>query len=117
MTYITSILKTMDIKSEAAVRLLMDFFASRELAEHFTHEVMTFCRSPARDCRGFDRRVEYDWPWMGIVRERVEQNPSPAPAEDDEERRPSLLSRLGPHTLLSRISASGDFGGGDGDAP
>ncbi|CAO1626129.1 unnamed protein product [Sympodiomycopsis kandeliae] len=68
--YIVSILKTMPIRSEGAVRLLTEFFGRRELAEHFTHEIMTFCRSGARDCRGFDKRAVYGWPWLRVGRSR-----------------------------------------------
>lgn len=99
MTYISSIFKTMHVRSEGAVRLLAEFFGSRALAEHFTHEVMTFCRSPARDCRGFDKRVEYDWPWRsgGVAglsrREAGRGGMAEVPgSEDDQESAPHLHS-------------------------
>lgn len=63
-TYVVSILKSLDIRSEGAARLLDDLFGDRVLAEHFCHEIMTFLRSGARSCTEYDRRAQYRWPWM-----------------------------------------------------
>lgn len=70
-TYILSVLKTFDVRSEETVKTLAEYFSGGtaasshartrawELAEHFTHEVMTFLRSGAKDCAAFDVRVVY----------------------------------------------------------
>lgn len=59
-----SVLKSLDVRGDAIARLLDDLFEDRQLAEHFCHEIMTFLRSGAKNCAEFDRRAQYQWPWM-----------------------------------------------------
>lgn len=70
VTYVVSIIKSMDIRSEGATKLLAELFGDDDdseghnLADHFCHEVMTFLRSGARTCKEFDAKAQYRWPWM-----------------------------------------------------
>lgn len=70
VTYVVSIIKSMDIRSEGAAKLLAELFGDDDdseghgLADHFCHEVMTFLRSGARTCKEFDAKAQYRWPWM-----------------------------------------------------
>lgn len=70
VTYVVSIIKSMDIRSEGAAKLLAELFGDDDdseghgLADHFCHEVMTFLRSGARTCKEFDTKAQYHWPWM-----------------------------------------------------
>ncbi|KAJ9096798.1 hypothetical protein QFC21_005069 [Naganishia friedmannii] len=68
-TYIISLMKSIDIRSEPAVRLLADFLdergsqgRDRRGAEHFAHEVYSFLRSPYRDLALYDAIAQYDKP-------------------------------------------------------
>ncbi|KAJ9105542.1 hypothetical protein QFC19_003524 [Naganishia cerealis] len=68
-TYIVSLMKSIDIRSEPAVRLLADFLdergsqgRDRRGAEHFAHEVYSFLRSPYRDLALYDAIAQYDKP-------------------------------------------------------
>ncbi|CAO1629115.1 unnamed protein product [Parajaminaea phylloscopi] len=62
-TYIVSVLRSLDVRGDAASRLLGELFGDHELAEHFCHELMTYMRSRSKSCAEFDRRVQYRWPW------------------------------------------------------
>lgn len=56
-TYILSLLKAIDIRSEPAVRLLADFLNTDDLprgAEQFAHEVYSWLRSPYKELRKYD---------------------------------------------------------------
>jgi E3 ubiquitin-protein ligase Topors len=63
-TYIVSLLKAIDIRSEPAVRLLVNLFdtgndeaAALDIdrgAEHFAHELYSFMRSPFMDLATYD---------------------------------------------------------------
>ncbi|OCF34107.1 hypothetical protein I316_04055 [Kwoniella heveanensis BCC8398] len=80
-TYILSLLKTIDIRSEPAIRLLADFLddnnddendhrnnagtagqagTSTTTAEHFAHELYNFLRSPYKELRKWDEIAQYD---------------------------------------------------------
>ncbi|WWD16880.1 hypothetical protein CI109_101312 [Kwoniella shandongensis] len=64
-TYILSLLKAIDIRSEPAIRLLADFLDVDEVtyprgAEHFSHELYSFLRSPYKDLRKWDEVAQYD---------------------------------------------------------
>ncbi|WVR04167.1 hypothetical protein IAU60_001167 [Kwoniella sp. DSM 27419] len=88
-TYILSLLKTIDIRSEPAIRLLADFldpsdeFASTSAratepeypraAEHFAHELCSFLRSPFKELRKWDEVAQYD----PVPRPRSQRSNSP----------------------------------------
>ncbi|WWC69014.1 uncharacterized protein I206_102950 [Kwoniella pini CBS 10737] len=63
-TYIISLLKTIDIRSEPAIRLLADYLDLNEeypnSAEHFSHELYSFLRSPFKELRKWDEVIQYD---------------------------------------------------------
>ncbi len=59
-TYILSLIKAIDIRSEPAVRLLAEFLETPNgpgyphASEHFAHEVYSFLRSPFKQLRRYD---------------------------------------------------------------
>ncbi|KAL6306586.1 hypothetical protein BKA93DRAFT_147345 [Sparassis latifolia] len=60
-------MKSLDIRSEPAIRLLAEFLdmdagGSRVNAEHFAHELYCYLRSPFRDIGVYDSVVQYDAP-------------------------------------------------------
>ncbi|KAI8977751.1 hypothetical protein BD414DRAFT_422645 [Trametes punicea] len=64
-TFIISIMKSLDIRSEPAIRLLSEFLDmdaepghERDNAEHFAHELYCYLRSPYRDLATYDRNVQ-----------------------------------------------------------
>lgn len=62
-TYILSLLKAIDVRSEAAIRLLSDYLDDERYdypraAEHFAHELYSFLRSPYKDLRRYDEVVQ-----------------------------------------------------------
>ncbi|KAG5732766.1 hypothetical protein E4T56_gene2831 [Termitomyces sp. T112] len=68
-TFAISLMKSIDIRSESAVKLLAEFLdldvpyveGGRYVnAEHFAHEVYSFVRSPYRDLFVYDSVVQYD---------------------------------------------------------
>ncbi|KAF8345142.1 hypothetical protein F5887DRAFT_968262 [Amanita rubescens] len=70
-TFTISIMKSIDIRSESAVKLLTEFLDIDEPyvegrrhinAEHFAHEIYSFVRSPYRDLFIYDDAVQYDIP-------------------------------------------------------
>ncbi|KAG9312402.1 hypothetical protein JVU11DRAFT_6783 [Chiua virens] len=70
-TYTISLMKSIDIRSESAVKLLSEFLdldtpytpGTRQLnAEHFAHEVYSYLRSPYRDLDVYDQIAQYDTP-------------------------------------------------------
>ncbi|OCH91977.1 hypothetical protein OBBRIDRAFT_791730 [Obba rivulosa] len=66
-TFTISLMKSLDIRSEPAVRLLAEFLdmdseGSRVNAEHFAHELYSFMRSPFRELALYDKAVQYDVP-------------------------------------------------------
>ncbi|GJJ14421.1 hypothetical protein Clacol_008685 [Clathrus columnatus] len=77
-TFILSLMKSIDIRSESAVKLLAEFLdmdisyhvgetdqPSRERfpnAEHFAHELYSYLRSPYKDLTIYDRAVQYEIP-------------------------------------------------------
>ncbi|KAL0948551.1 hypothetical protein HGRIS_011111 [Hohenbuehelia grisea] len=70
-TFIISIMKAIDIRSESAVKLLAEFLdldapyveGDRHVnAEHFAHEVYSYVRSPYKDLFVYDSVVQYDVP-------------------------------------------------------
>ncbi|KAM5545730.1 hypothetical protein V8D89_000768 [Ganoderma adspersum] len=68
-TFTVSLMKSLDIRSEPAVRLLSEFLdmdaeqgRERANAEHFAHELYSYLRSPYRDLSAYDNNVQYDVP-------------------------------------------------------
>ncbi|KZT66282.1 hypothetical protein DAEQUDRAFT_471097 [Daedalea quercina L-15889] len=66
-TFTLSLMKSLDIRSEPAVRLLAEFLdmdseGERVKAEHFAHELYSYLRSPYRDLARYDEVVQYDVP-------------------------------------------------------
>ncbi|KAG2002393.1 hypothetical protein CC2G_004587 [Coprinopsis cinerea AmutBmut pab1-1] len=70
-TLIISLMKSIDIRSESAVKLLSEFLdldapyvpGGRHVnAEHFAHEVYCYVRSPYKDLFMYDTIVQYDTP-------------------------------------------------------
>ncbi|KAF8063205.1 hypothetical protein FPV67DRAFT_1421307 [Lyophyllum atratum] len=68
-TFTISMMKSIDIRSESAVKLLAEFLdmdapyveGGRHVnAEHFAHEVYSYVRSPFRDLFVYDTTVQYD---------------------------------------------------------
>ncbi|KAG6878905.1 hypothetical protein C0992_006785 [Termitomyces sp. T32_za158] len=68
-TFTISLMKSLDIRSESAVKLLAEFLdldgphveGGRYVnAEHFAHEIYSFVRSPFRDLFVYDSVVQYD---------------------------------------------------------
>ncbi|KAJ6489163.1 hypothetical protein C8R47DRAFT_1125214 [Mycena vitilis] len=70
-TFIISIMKALDIRSESAVKLLSEFLdldapyveGGRHVnAEHFAHEVYAYVRSPYKDLFVYDSVAQYEVP-------------------------------------------------------
>ncbi|KAK0488110.1 hypothetical protein EDD18DRAFT_1191327 [Armillaria luteobubalina] len=65
-TFTVSLMKSIDIRSESAVKLLAEFLdidtGGRVMAEHFAHEVYAYVRSPFKDLFVYDSVVQYDTP-------------------------------------------------------
>ncbi|KAF9810710.1 hypothetical protein IEO21_06844 [Rhodonia placenta] len=62
-TFTVSLMKSLDIRSEPAVRLLAEFLdmdsgGTRVNAEHFAHELYSYLRSPYRDLTVYDGVVQ-----------------------------------------------------------
>ncbi|KDN52689.1 hypothetical protein K437DRAFT_253883 [Tilletiaria anomala UBC 951] len=57
-SYCVQILKSIDLQSDTALRLLGDFLGD-EVAHHFVHEVIHFLRSPFRTPQEWDRTVQH----------------------------------------------------------
>ncbi|KAH9940037.1 uncharacterized protein BXZ73DRAFT_43293 [Epithele typhae] len=64
-TFTVSLMKSLDIRSEPAVRLLSEFLDmdadpghERANAEHFAHELYSYLRSPYRDLGAYDKNVQ-----------------------------------------------------------
>ncbi|KAK0439693.1 uncharacterized protein EV420DRAFT_1279459, partial [Desarmillaria tabescens] len=67
MTFTISLMKSIDICSESAVKLLAEFLdidtGGRVMAEHFAHvEVYLYVRSPFKDLFVYDSAIQYDMP-------------------------------------------------------
>ncbi|WWC98942.1 hypothetical protein V866_005836 [Kwoniella sp. B9012] len=87
-TYIISLLKTIDIRSDPAIRLLADYLDSPSttnenrpshttVAEHFSHELYSFLRSPFKELRKWDEAIQYDPIPTSSPRSQSSQSPSP----------------------------------------
>ncbi|KAF8579148.1 hypothetical protein K439DRAFT_1638217 [Ramaria rubella] len=77
-TFILSLMKTLDLRSEPAVKLLAEFLdmdtpyyvgepeadstGRFKNAEHFSHELYSYLRSPFRELAAYDSAVQYDTP-------------------------------------------------------
>ncbi|KAH0835477.1 hypothetical protein J3R83DRAFT_9142 [Lanmaoa asiatica] len=70
-TYTISLMKSIDVRSESAVKLLSEFLdldtpytaGERHVnAEHFAHEIYSYLRSPYRDLNTYDQIAQYDTP-------------------------------------------------------
>ncbi|RPD55246.1 hypothetical protein L226DRAFT_470621 [Lentinus tigrinus ALCF2SS1-7] len=75
-TFMVSLMKSLDIRSEPAVRLLSEFLDmdaegghERANAEHFAHELYCYLRSPYRDLSAYDKNVQvrYSCPALGPI--------------------------------------------------
>ncbi|KAI9440282.1 hypothetical protein F5148DRAFT_1258756 [Russula earlei] len=71
VTFVISLMKSIDIRSESAIKLLAEFLdmdtpyapGKRHVnAEHFAHEIYCYLRSPYRDLGVYDSVVQYDAP-------------------------------------------------------
>lgn len=67
-TYILSLLKAIDIRSDPAIRLLAEFLDTDgspypRAAEHFAHELYSFLRSPYKDLRRYDEVAQVSSSW------------------------------------------------------
>jgi len=80
-TFTLSIMKSLDIRSESAVKLLSEFLDMDKAyveaepqpnAEHFAHEMYSYLRSPFRDLYVYDKMVQYDEPEDFQIRTRRE---------------------------------------------
>ncbi|KAI6018783.1 hypothetical protein BKA83DRAFT_4315417 [Pisolithus microcarpus] len=69
--FTVSLMKSIDIRSESAIKLLAEFLdmdepyvegARHTNAEHFAHEIYCYLRSPYRDLAMYDQMVQYDTP-------------------------------------------------------
>ncbi|KAK4050916.1 hypothetical protein OIO90_004892 [Microbotryomycetes sp. JL221] len=60
-TYIVSICSQLDLRSSSVIRLLSDFISPQD-AEHLSHEILMFARSPFQTLEGFDRMIQYGRP-------------------------------------------------------
>ncbi|KAJ3512589.1 hypothetical protein NLJ89_g3434 [Agrocybe chaxingu] len=112
-TLIISLMKSIDIRSESAVKLISEFLDMDEgyipgrrqtNAEHFAHEVYSYVRSPYKDLFVYDSVVQYDTPsgvppsdvhyshrWNGPSSSRVPHEPWP-PARQSTRRERSRSS-------------------------
>ncbi|KAK0207753.1 hypothetical protein IW262DRAFT_518686 [Armillaria fumosa] len=65
-TFTLLLMKSIDIRSESAVKLLAEFFdidtGGRVMAEHFAHEVYSYVRSAFKVLFVYDSVVQYDAP-------------------------------------------------------
>ncbi|KAH7108528.1 hypothetical protein BKA62DRAFT_24870 [Auriculariales sp. MPI-PUGE-AT-0066] len=69
-TFVVSVIKSIDIRAEASVKLLSEFLDAGQQpylagnryrnSEHFAHEIYSYIRSPFRDLNIYDRYVQYD---------------------------------------------------------
>ncbi|KZT58528.1 hypothetical protein CALCODRAFT_494801 [Calocera cornea HHB12733] len=85
-TFVLSLMKSLDIRSEASVKLLAEFLdmadGGRKNAEHFAHEVYSYLRSPYRSLTIYDTIVQYDPPESPSVfyhKETHSKRRSPSP--------------------------------------
>ncbi|KIK58587.1 hypothetical protein GYMLUDRAFT_86214 [Collybiopsis luxurians FD-317 M1] len=98
-TFIISLMKAIDIRSESAVKLLAEFLdldapyieGRRHVnAEHFAHEVYTYVRSPYKDLFIYDTVVQYDEsPDASPPRRQREARPPKYTSQERERRRRS----------------------------
>ncbi|KAI0656032.1 hypothetical protein C8Q70DRAFT_922141 [Cubamyces menziesii] len=73
-TFTISLMKSLDIRSEPAVRLLSEFLDmdaehghEHDNAEHFAHELYCYLRSPYRDLAAYDRNVQVGYLTVGTA--------------------------------------------------
>ncbi|EJC99521.1 uncharacterized protein FOMMEDRAFT_22997 [Fomitiporia mediterranea MF3/22] len=80
-TFILSLMKVIDIRSESAIKLLAEFldmdhpyYEGRRFpnAEHFAHELYSFLRSPYKSLSAYDMNAQYDTP--EIVNKRANRD-------------------------------------------
>ncbi|CAE6441301.1 unnamed protein product [Rhizoctonia solani] len=77
-SFILSLAKSIDIRTEPAVKLISEFLdinrrpsgSEGTVAEHFVHELYSYLRSPFRDLPAYDAIVQYD------TRDNIEPPPS-----------------------------------------
>ncbi|KAF7794146.1 hypothetical protein EIP86_005277 [Pleurotus ostreatoroseus] len=115
-TFTISLMKSLDIRSESAVKLLAEFLDidaeydaenPRANAEHFAHELYSYLRSPFRDLSVYDSVVQYDTPAdvpplreQGSSRWHV-ADPARSPSLGPSATRPEHASRSRPHQTRS----------------
>ncbi|WVW79787.1 hypothetical protein I302_101757 [Kwoniella bestiolae CBS 10118] len=120
-TYIISLLKTIDIRSEPAIRLLADYLdpnphsisnethrphiAGSSVAEHISHELYSFLRSPFKDLRKWDEVIQYD-PIPSPLSHRSAPSPSSVRARSRSRSRSRSLSRSSSRSLSPLSSSS-----------
>ncbi|KAK0438517.1 uncharacterized protein EV420DRAFT_1585560, partial [Desarmillaria tabescens] len=106
-TFTISLMKSIDIRSESAVKLLAEFLdidtGGRVMAEHFAHEVYSYVRSPFKDLFVYDSVIQYDVP------SHVSSPPRPRPRrwqDVDEHPRQSSRSRSSSPTPCNHLAPS-----------
>ncbi|GAA5858532.1 hypothetical protein JCM8547_007348 [Rhodosporidiobolus lusitaniae] len=82
-TYLISIASQLDLRSQAAIRLISDFLSEQD-AQHLVHEITTFARSPFTSLEGYDRYVQYGRPEREKPKQKENEELLLLP-EDDEE--------------------------------
>ncbi|KAH9977465.1 hypothetical protein BJV74DRAFT_860853 [Russula compacta] len=113
VTFVISLMKSIDIRSESAIKLLAEFLdmdtpyvpGERHVnAEHFAHEIYCYLRSPYRDLSVYDSVVQYDAP-LGIPpppsyerTRRWESGQSPSRSQSPNLRQSHSRSRPPPST-------------------
>ncbi|TFK51182.1 hypothetical protein OE88DRAFT_1658973 [Heliocybe sulcata] len=127
-TFIISLMKSIDIRSESSIKLLAEFLDMGQPyvtggryrnAEHFAHEVYSYIRSPYRDLAVYDTVVQYDSPedvplppqdepqhgsrWRPSLSRSRSRSPDENIAEPATSRRHGSPSRV--RTLERRISS------------
>ncbi|KAL0061336.1 hypothetical protein AAF712_011853 [Marasmius tenuissimus] len=117
-TFIISLMKAIDIRSESAVKLLAEFLdmdapyveGRRHVnAEHFAHEVYSYIRSPYKDLFIYDEMAQYGNPPPDSPPRRAreqhtsrwrETSSSRSHSHGHSHRRPSPSQSLAPHNRV-----------------
>ncbi|KAB5590155.1 Zinc finger, C3HC4 type (RING finger) protein [Ceratobasidium theobromae] len=94
-SFILSLVKSIDIRTEAAVKLIGEFLdlsgrrspSGGTIAEHFVHELYSYLRSPFRELPTYDAVAQYDAPHdieEAPSLRRPSQQGDPRPSRDDD---------------------------------
>ncbi|KAF8716641.1 Zinc finger, C3HC4 type (RING finger), partial [Rhizoctonia solani] len=113
-SFILSLAKSIDIRTEPAVKLISEFLdingrpspAGGTVAEHFVHEFYSYLRSPFRDLPAYDAIAQYDTP------DNIEPPPTTISRPDTSQRQ----TEPGPSSSR-RIDAGGRYGYDPEDDP